>query len=187
LRALYYHYRDHDTSFRLTCNVQGFGLKPTNHVRVLRIFIWNDMFNIKILHFPQENDDILYVNWIDYDPFMKFNFEMYFFSIIETISKNNIKKIVLDASSRKYDPSDKDFKAIFELFLSGLSATNLQKMARISAPNPAIWAKFNKMLDQIADNLNLNFQVRNFNNEEEAMAWLKEENYSFKSNIQKSA
>ena len=74
------------------------------------------MLNISTVTCKIENEEILYIRWEDYDPFMKFNFEMYFFDIIEKINRSNIKKLILDCSRRKHDPSERDYKRYLRAF-----------------------------------------------------------------------
>ena len=133
------------------------------------------------------NEEIVYIRWEDYDPFVKSNFEMYFFSIIGKLNRLGTKKLVLDCSGRKHDPSEKDFKEIFELFLSGLSSTHLEKMARICPPPTAKNAGFISCLEKMMTYLELGFQLRNFKNTELAFAWLREPDYHFLNNQRKSA
>src|SRR5687768_1592661 len=113
-----------------------------------------------MLHIDQischlNHDKILYVSWLDYDPFMKFSFEQYFFNLIESIEKKDIKKLILDCSFRRHHPSDHDFIDIFEMFLGGLSATHLEKMARIMPEVPQTSAKFNYLLQNLITELDL--------------------------------
>ena len=143
------------------------------------------MLNISTVTCQLENEEILYVRWEYYGPFMKFNFEMYFFGLIEKVNRLKIKKMILDCSRRKHDPSEKDFKEIFELLLSGLSSTGLEKMARICPPATPSNAKFNQYLHEITTYLDLKFQLGNFNSTELALNWLREKNYELQNKQQK--
>ena len=144
------------------------------------------MLNISTVTCKIENEEILYIRWEDYDPFMKFNFEMYFFELIEKINRLNIKKLVLDCSSRKHDPSEKDYKDIYELLLSGLSSTNLEKMARIRPVASATNIRFDQYLGEIKSNLNLNFELGCFDNAESAFSWLQQESIPIRNNVKKT-
>ena len=144
------------------------------------------MLKISTITCQLENEEILYIRWEDYDPFMKFNFEMYFFNLIEQINKQGIRKLILDCSARKHDPSERDFKEIYELFLSGLNTTGLQKMARIRPAALFTNANFDAYLDEITVNLNLGFQLCNFSNQESAFIWLSQGSMTYM-NHQQSA
>ena len=145
------------------------------------------MLNISTVTCHIGKEEILYVTWVDYDPFMKFNFEMYFFELIEHINQSGIRKLILDCSCRKKDPSEHDFKEIYALFLSGLNTTGLKKMARIRPVALTTNANFDGYLEEIRANLNLSFELCSFNSVDEAFAWLREENYQFRTNAQRSA
>lgn len=134
-----------------------------------------------------DNEEILYISWVDYDPFMKFNFEMYFFNLIEKIDRLGIKKLILDCSDRKHDPSEKDFKDIYVLFLSGLTSTNLEKMARIRPGTSPNNPRYDKFLEETKSNLNLTFEMGCFNSVEAAFAWLRKENVHLRNNSKKTA
>lgn len=143
------------------------------------------MLNISTVTCHIENEEILYIRWEDYDPFMKFNFEMYFFNLIEKINSSGIKKMVLDCSGRMHDPSEKDFKEIYELFLSGVSSTGLEKMARISPPAAPSNIRFDQYLEEMTTSLELGFQLQNFKQVDQALAWLREENIHIRNKQEK--
>lgn len=132
------------------------------------------MLTIETVTFQETNEQVLLVSWIDYDPFMKLNFEKYFFSIIEQLNNRNIKKLVLDCSCRRHHPSETDFKAIFELFLSGLCTTRLEKMARVCPQNPEVSRKLNGLLENMKEEMDLSFELHNFKTLETAINWLRE-------------
>ena len=111
---------------------------------------------------------------------------MYFFNLITKINRSGIKKLILDCSHRKHDLSEKDFKDIYELFLSGLSSTNLEKMARIRPGNSQANASFDKLLEDTKGNLNLSFELGCFNNVDSAFAWLRQENLILGNNSNKT-
>ena len=145
------------------------------------------MLNISTVTCHIENEEILYIKWEDYDPFMKFNFEMYFFNIIEKIHRLGIRKLILDCSCRKHDPSEKDFKEIYELFLSGLSSTHLEKMARIRPVASFTNVRFDKFMGEIKSNLNLTFELGCFDNVEAAFNWLQKENFHLQNKSNRTA
>ena len=134
------------------------------------------MLTIDTVTCQVNNEKILYVSWKDYDPFMKLHFEAYFFSIIDRLRQENIKKLILDCSCRRHHPSATDFKEIFELFLSGLSTSNLQKMARICPQDPKVSLKLGGLLENIKEELDLDFELQNFKTPEAAQSWLVAEN-----------
>lgn len=134
------------------------------------------MLKIETLNTQLENEKTLVVSWFDYDPFMKLHFERYFFNIIEQINKNDIKKLVLDCSCRRVNPTAADFKEIYELFLSGLATTRLEKMARVCPPDPITSAKYNKLLEKLMEDLDAGFELQNFKSPKEAFNWIKTEN-----------
>ena len=133
------------------------------------------MLKLETIIAQPENEPMLVVSWFDYDPFMRLSFETYFFNIIEHINQFDVKKLVLDCSFRRHSPSEDDFREIFELFFSGLSATKLEKLARICPPDPVKSLKYNRLLERIKDELNLRFELRNFKNKESAFSWIKEQ------------
>jgi hypothetical protein len=145
------------------------------------------MLDISTVTCHVENEEILYIRWEDYDPFMKFNFEMYFFNLIAKINRLGIKKLILDCSERKHDPSEKDFKDIYELFLSGLSSTNLEKMARVRPRKSPTNSRFDKLLEQTKSNLNLTFEMGCFNDVDSAFAWLRKESLILGNNSKRTA
>ena len=130
------------------------------------------MLHIEELPIRKNVPDILLIKWLDYDPFMKHNFESDFFRIIDQVKQKGIENIVLDSSHRRHDPSDKDYIEIFELFFSGLSDTGLKKFARICSPHKEINLRFQKYLNDIKEDLKVPFEVKNFNEQEDAMQWL---------------
>jgi hypothetical protein len=134
------------------------------------------MLKVETIFTQPENEKILVVSWFDYDPFMKLHFERYFFNIIELINRSDIKKLVLDCSCRRHNPTPADFKEIFELFLSGLSTTKLEKLARICPPDLVFSSKYNQLLKQMVYELDLTFELRSFKNTKEAFNWINEEN-----------
>ena len=134
------------------------------------------MLKVETIYTQPEDDKILVVSWFDYDPFMKLHFERYFFNIIDLINRKEIKKLVLDCSCRRHNPSVSDFKEIFELFLSGLSTTRLEKMARICPPDLVASTNYNRLLERMIDELDLTFELRNFKHAQDAFCWVKEEN-----------
>ncbi len=145
------------------------------------------MLNINSVTCQIGNEEILYISWHDYDPFMKVNFELYFFGLIEEITRYGIKKLILDVSCRRHDPSETEFKEIISLFLSGLSATELQKMARISPATNATNANFTQILEEMKEDLALGFELCSFMDRETASAWLQKEESDFSHQFQKFA
>lgn len=135
------------------------------------------MLNISTVTCHLGQEKILYVSWVDYDPFMKFNFEMYFFDLIERVNQAGVRKLILDCSGRRKDPSEPDFKEIYELFLSGLNSTELERMARIRPVALQSNANFDAYLADITVNLRLRFDLRNFDSAAAAFAWLREEDW----------
>lgn len=145
------------------------------------------MLNISTVTCQLGNEEILYIRWEDYDPFMKFNFEMYFFKLIAKIDRLGVKNLILDCSKRKHDPSEKDFKDIYELLLSGLTSTHLEKMARIRPNASPTNARFDKFLDETKSNLDLTFEMSCFNTVEAAFNWLQKESILQQNNSKKTA
>src|SRR5688572_199230 len=130
------------------------------------------MFKVKAVLSQNSDPDCMYVSWVEYQPFMKLNMEYHLFDIIARVKSLHIKNLVLDPSSRQFIPSDENFKAFYELFLSALSDTELEKFARISIHNPAIESRFQQYLKEIKENLKVKFELRNFTDLEEAKKWL---------------
>src|SRR5688572_7485145 len=133
------------------------------------------MLNVDSIKCQLKNEEILYISWLDYDPFMKYHFEGFFMGIIDQIKKLKIKKLVMDPSRRRHDPPDADFKEIFELFFSGLSDTEVKMIARVSSKDLVTDAKLLGYLNEIKDDLRLKFTMQNFKDVEAALHWLSQE------------
>ena len=130
------------------------------------------MLKIETLFNREGQPDTLYINWLEYQPFMKLDMEENLFGIIDQVRSMGIKNLIFDPSCRQTDPSDEHLIAFFELFLSGLAQTNLEKFARVSISDDEREARFRKYINDIKENLKVRFELRHFANPAEAHKWL---------------
>jgi|SRR5690606_21734250 len=130
------------------------------------------MLQTKLLLSGNDQTQILQIEWLEYQPFMKLDLEENLFAIIDQVKSQHISGILFDPSNRPTNPPATDLIGFFELFLSGLSDTSLKKFARISVKDPETELQFRTYINQIQSNLHVNFSLAHFNTRAEARRWL---------------
>lgn len=130
------------------------------------------MLKVKAVVSRDTNPDSIYIAWEEYQPFMKLNMEYQLFKIVDQVKSLGIKNLLFDPSCRQCLPSEDNFKAFYELFLSALADTGLEKFARISIADPSSEARFQKLINEIKEVLKVKFELRYFTDLEAARKWL---------------
>jgi len=115
---------------------------------------------------------VLYARWPDNSPIMVQYFEESFEAVLWAIHTYDIKYFLLDSSRNRNTLSLEHYLHIFTLLFSGLSQTPLQKMARLKSSFEGIEGKYRHYNQEIIDGIGIRFQVANFEQREDAMAWL---------------
>lgn len=88
------------------------------------------------------------------------------------IRNYDLKKVLLDIRSGVPGVSDQQYKELVEHFLSSLSSTRLEKIARLVPENPAREYLIKKSAREMREKLDTPFEDRSFTNKQEAIAWL---------------
>jgi len=122
---------------------------------------------IKLDYIPK--DDILYLEWPSITDYTAPELNHILDSIVDTVRHYDIRKALIDSRKAVISISPEDYAAVLARLASGLMATRLQKLARLTTGN-------SEREDQVKDAAALakdTFVVRSFGNTADAMEWLK--------------
>jgi hypothetical protein len=125
---------------------------------------------IMLLYEPRT--DILSVRWPDINhttvPVLKYSF----IKLMDAINHYHITKLLIDSRDTAGDVEDEDYKLLVTQLSQDLAATSLNKIARIVSGDEKREARTQAYTSEIKAKINFKLKSKEFNDEEEAIAWL---------------
>lgn len=119
--------------------------------------------------------DILTVDWPNIEKYQFSQVKQTLETLVDYVRNYDVKYLLIDASQTTSSPElveSPEYKQIIFEFVSGLTKTRLKKSARITAKDKIREAKTQELSKQVVQKANLLIQNKDFNNKEEAIAWL---------------
>jgi len=118
--------------------------------------------------------DILSVNWPDLIDTPMPEIENSLHKLAKSIAHFDVKKLLLDLSTSVIGVDENQYLKLILDFMNSLTATRLEKMARVMASNPAQEDRLLEFSRDIKTQVYLPFQTKSFNNKTDALLWLME-------------
>ncbi|WP_137758066.1 hypothetical protein [Pontibacter sp. SGAir0037] len=117
--------------------------------------------------------DILEVLYPDLHDYLMPEIKHSINTLVDTVKNYDIKKILLDSSRTIISVGQQESREIASYLASGLAASRLQKLARLQSASSTIEAISDSNVQYIRQAGLLPFDIQNFNNKTEAIAWLR--------------
>ncbi len=117
--------------------------------------------------------DILRVKWPDITAFIKLEVQYSFKLLIDNVRHCDVKRLLIDSRHNTVEIPDVEYKGLMWQFSQDLLATRLQKVARIVSTDVARENKVKAVSEEIKAQLTMTLQSQNFENEADALVWLK--------------
>ena len=92
--------------------------------------------------------------------------------ILETIKYFNITKLLVDTKNTNTNIPEEEFKRLSKEFVSGLSSSNLKKIARVVYAEPLREIRARILLDDLSAWFAPDLQIRECEEVKSAFAWL---------------
>ncbi len=118
--------------------------------------------------------DILSVDWPDLIDTPLPEIENSLYKLSKSIAHFDVKKLLLDLSTSVIGVDENQYQKLVLDFMASLTATRLEKMARIMAQNPAQEDRLLEFSRDIKNQVYLPFQTKSFSTKTDALAWLME-------------
>ncbi|WP_299823730.1 hypothetical protein [uncultured Pontibacter sp.] len=112
--------------------------------------------------------DVLWVEWPNIDEESVPELQFILSELLGTIRNYDVKKVLADSTKSVLSLADETYNAIVEQLVLDLRTTRLQKFARLTIGEGSREVAANKAADALKDK----FEMRNFNNLNDALEWL---------------
>jgi len=122
----------------------------------------------------REDSGILTVTWTNLKPYDLSEVQESTAKVIEMIKIYNCRKILIDASQGHVSMDDETFGTVLTSFVSDLSKSGIQKLARIITSDQ----KREEQVQAIRSKISPNYQFYDISNREQALHWLMEDGES---------
>ncbi|MBJ6118216.1 hypothetical protein JAO76_08440 [Pontibacter sp. BT310] len=118
--------------------------------------------------------DIIEVAYPDLHTYLLAEIKYTIDQMVDIIKSYDIKKLLLDSSKTRISVSEEESREISTYLARGLATTRIQKVARLQSPSQSVEKLAINNIKTLEQSKVMPFQLINFSDKTEAIAWLKE-------------